>query len=57
MTDVLIEESDLLPPRWQADRFYNDVDQLTMRTERLQAQIQKLWQSATDNLTINRREQ
>tara|TARA_B110000977_G_scaffold166375_1_gene214215 strand:+ start:1549 stop:2202 length:654 start_codon:yes stop_codon:yes gene_type:complete len=55
--DYLIEESDLLPPRWQADRFYNDVDQLTMRTERLQAQIQKLWQSATDNLTINRREQ
>ncbi len=49
--DYLIEESNLLPPRWQADRFYNDVDQLAMRTERLQAQIQKLQHRAMGTLS------
>ncbi|MFA7555247.1 MAG: SCP2 sterol-binding domain-containing protein [Spongiibacteraceae bacterium] len=42
--DYLIEESDLLPPRWQAEKFYNDVDQLAMRSERLQAQLDRLKQ-------------
>ncbi|MEH6557529.1 MAG: SCP2 sterol-binding domain-containing protein [Oceanicoccus sp.] len=51
--DYVIEESNMLPPRWQVDRFYNDVDQLAMRTERLQAQLQKLRQSAKGNLTVN----
>lgn len=51
--DYVIEESNMLPPRWQVDSFYNDVDQLAMRTERLQAQIQKLRQSAKGNLTVS----
>lgn len=40
--DYIVEESELLPPRWQADQFFNEVDQLTMRSERLEAQLQKL---------------
>ncbi len=55
--DYFIEESNLLPPPWQVDSFYNDVDQLAMRTERLQAQINKLRQSATGSITASLREQ
>lgn len=42
LDDYLVHESDLLPARWQAEQFFNQVDQLTMRTERLEAQMQKL---------------
>lgn len=38
--EFIVEESELVPPRWQVDNFFNDVDQLTMRTERLQARLQ-----------------
>jgi ubiquinone biosynthesis accessory factor UbiJ len=44
LDDYIVEESELLPPRWQVDDFFNDVDHLAMRTERLQAQLQKLQQ-------------
>jgi ubiquinone biosynthesis protein UbiJ len=44
LDEYIVEESELLPPRWQADQFFNDVDQLAMRTERLNAQIQKFKQ-------------
>lgn len=47
LDDYIVEESDLLPPRWQADKFFNEVDQLAMRTERLQAQLEKLKQRHT----------
>ena len=40
--DYIVEESGVVPPRWQADRFFDDVDQLSMRTERLTAQLNKL---------------
>lgn len=40
--DFLVEESDLIPPRWKTDLFFNEVDQLAIRTERLQAQLEKL---------------
>ncbi|ARN74198.1 ubiquinone biosynthesis accessory factor UbiJ [Oceanicoccus sagamiensis] len=42
--EYIVEESDLVPPRWQVDHFLNDIDQLAMRTDRLNAQIQKLKQ-------------
>lgn len=40
--DYIVEESELLPPRWQVDQFFNEVDQLAMRSERLEAQLHKL---------------
>lgn len=43
--DYLVEESDLMPPRWEAEQFFNDVDQLNLRTERIEARIQKLAKS------------
>jgi ubiquinone biosynthesis protein UbiJ len=42
LNDYIVHESDLLPAQWQADKFFNQVDQLAMRTERLDAQLQKL---------------
>ncbi len=42
--DYIVEESGLAPPRWQVDNFFNDVDQLSLRTGRLAAQLQKLKQ-------------
>lgn len=41
LDDYIVEESDLVPPRWQAEQLFNDIDQLAMRTERLQAQLEK----------------
>jgi ubiquinone biosynthesis protein UbiJ len=42
LNDYLLEESDLLAPRWQAENFFNAVDQLSRRSDRLDAQLQKL---------------
>ena len=39
--DYLVEESDLLAPHWQVERFYSQVDQLSLRAERLEARLQK----------------
>ncbi|WP_101758343.1 SCP2 domain-containing protein [Oceanicoccus sp. KOV_DT_Chl] len=39
--EFIVEESELVPARWQVDQFFNEVDQLSMRTERLQAQLKK----------------
>ncbi len=44
LDEYIVEESDLVPPRWQVDHFLKDVDQLSIRTDRLNAQIQKLKQ-------------
>lgn len=44
LDDYLVEESHLLAPHWQAEHFYNDVDQLSQRTERLEAHLAKLKQ-------------
>lgn len=44
LDEYIVEESELVPPRWQVDDFFNDVDQLAMRTERLDAQLQKFKQ-------------
>lgn len=41
LDDYLIEESNLLAPQWRADKFFDEVDQLAMRTERLQARLNK----------------
>ena len=43
--EYIKEESDLLPPKWQIESFYDDVTQLKMRTERLEARINKLRQT------------
>ena len=40
--DYIVEESDLVAPRWQVERFYSEVDQLSLRAERLEARLQKL---------------
>ena len=40
--EYIVEESDLVPPRWQAEHFLKDIDQLTIDTDRLGAQIEKL---------------
>ena len=42
--EYIVEESDLVPARWQVDHFLTDVDKLAMRTDRLNAQIQKIKQ-------------
>ena len=39
--DYLVEESGLLAPHWQVERFYSQVDQLSLRAERLEARLQK----------------
>ena len=44
LDDYIVEESELMPPRWQTEKFFNEVDQLSMRSERLQAQLEKLKQ-------------
>lgn len=43
--EYIKEESNLLPPKWQVERFYDDVSQIKMRTERLEARINKLRQN------------
>lgn len=40
--DYVVEESELLAPRWQVERFYSEVDQLSLRAERLEARLQKI---------------
>lgn len=40
--EYIVEESDLLAPRWQVERFYSEVDQLSLRAERLEARLHKL---------------
>jgi ubiquinone biosynthesis protein UbiJ len=40
--EFLVEESELFPPRWQADKFYRDIEQLNLRAERLEARLQQL---------------
>lgn len=40
--DYMVEESELLTPRWQVERFYSEVGQLSLRAERLEARLQKL---------------
>ena len=42
LDEYLVEESELLAPRWQADAFFTDVDQLALRAERLEARLRKL---------------
>ncbi len=42
--DYIVEESELVPPRWQVDKFFNEVDQLATRSERLEAKLQRLRQ-------------
>ena len=42
LEEYLVEESELLAPRWQVDKFFSEVDQLAMRTERLQARLNKI---------------
>lgn len=49
LDDYIVHESDLLAPRWQAEKFFSDVDLLTMRTERLEAQLHKLQQRCSLN--------
>ncbi len=44
LDDYIVHESNLVPPRWQAEKFFNEVDQLASRTERLHAQLQKFKQ-------------
>ena len=41
-SEYIKEESDLLPADWELNRFYNDVDSLKLRTERLEAKLHKL---------------
>ncbi|WP_339669251.1 SCP2 sterol-binding domain-containing protein [Dasania marina] len=45
--EYIKEESDLLPPRWQVEQFYSEVENLQLRTERLAARINKLTQQKT----------
>lgn len=40
--DFLVEESELLAPRWQLEKFYSEVDQLNLSTERLEARLNKI---------------
>jgi ubiquinone biosynthesis accessory factor UbiJ len=40
--DYIVEESDSVPAQWQVQKFFNDVDQLAMRTERIAAKIARL---------------
>jgi ubiquinone biosynthesis protein UbiJ len=47
--EYIVEESELVPARWQAEKFFTDVDQLAMRTERLQAKLDKLMQHSAKN--------
>ena len=41
LDDYLMEESDLFPPRWQVEKFFNNVEQTALQTERLEARINK----------------
>lgn len=43
--EYLVEESELLAPRRQVEQFFNDVDQLALRAERLEARLRKLRQA------------
>jgi ubiquinone biosynthesis protein UbiJ len=42
--NFLVEESDWLAPRWQVEQFHREVDQLVMRSDRLEARLQQLRQ-------------
>lgn len=42
--EYIKEESELLPPRWQVEDFYQNISHVKMRTERLEARINKLRQ-------------
>ena len=42
--EYLVEESSLIAPGWQIDTFYNEVDQVALRTEKLEAKLNKLRQ-------------
>lgn len=42
LRDYVVEESDWLAPRWQVERFNSEVDQLVMRSDRLEARLQRL---------------
>lgn len=44
--EYIKEESDLLPPRWQVETFYSDIESIKLRTERLEARFQKFKQQA-----------
>ncbi len=42
--EYLVEESDLLPPRWQVEAFFDQVDELALRAERLEARLHRFRQ-------------
>jgi ubiquinone biosynthesis protein UbiJ len=44
--DYLFEEADLTPAKWEGDKFLNQIDELTQRTDRLQAKFSRLKQRA-----------
>ncbi len=44
--DYLTQESELLVPDWQVENFLAEVDQLSLRTERLEAKLNRLKQRA-----------
>jgi ubiquinone biosynthesis protein UbiJ len=41
LDDFLVEESDLIAPNWQIEKFFRDIDQLALRTERVEAKLKK----------------
>lgn len=41
LDDFLVEESELIAPNWQIEQFFRDIDQLTLRTERIEAKLKK----------------
>ena len=42
--DYVVEESNCVPARWEVEKYFNDVDQLAMRSERLAAKFNKFSQ-------------
>lgn len=51
--EYLVEESDLLAPTWQADKFFGEVDMLAQRAERFEAKLHKLRQKLQNPPTNN----
>lgn len=41
LSEYIREESDLVPPNWQVEQYYKDISSLRLRTERLEARIEK----------------
>ena len=41
LDDFLVEESGLIAPNWQIEKFFRDVEQLSLRTERVEAKLKK----------------